>query len=379
MSSDLFIIGGGVVGLSVADEATRRGLRVTIADQGDFGREASWAGAGMLTCRPRARQTPGKTDYHDLKLMSVQLHAEWARRIQEETGIDVGYRVCGALELAFNRPDAEADVARLKELTRSCNDRGVKAVWREASELKSLEANIGDAFAGAMELPGEAQVRNPRLCRGLVESIRKRGATLLPHTTVADVLVDQERVRAVRLTNGEEISVPRVVLSSGAWTGQFIRRSAFAARLKEAVSIEPVRGQLLRYQVAPDFARRLLTVGNHYIVPRGDDVLLVGATHEKAGFEKAITDEGRASLKEFAEKLLPGLSQQPIVQQWAGLRPGLKGRHPLIGHVEGLSGLYLNVGHYRNGLTLAPASAELLVDSILAKESRIDRSVFLPL
>lgn len=379
MSCDLFIIGGGIVGLSVADEATRRGLSVTIADRGDFGREASWAGAGMLTCRPRARQTPGKTDYHDLKLMSVQLHAEWARRILEETGVDVGYHVCGALELVFNGPDAEADVQRAKEHTRHCNERGVKALWREASELKSLEANIGEAFAGAMELPKEAQVRNPRLCRGLVESIKKRGATLLPNTAVADVLFDNDRVSGVRLENGDVLPTPRVVLSSGAWTGQFIQRSAFASRLKEAVSIEPVRGQLLRYQVPPGFARRLLTMGNHYIVPRGDDVLLVGATHEKAGFEKAITDEGRASLKDFAEKLLPELSRQPIVQQWAGLRPGLKGRHPLIGEVHGLSGLYVNVGHYRNGLTLAPASAELLVDSILTTDSRIDRSVFLPL
>jgi len=369
MQSDLLILGGGVIGLSAADEAARRGLTVTVVDKGAFGAEASWAGAGMLTCRPHTRRNEGVADYHDLTSLSVQLHARWAARILEETGIDIGYRRCGALEVALDG-DGDPDLAirRAQEHALEATARGVRALWRTPEEARRIEANVSENILGAIEFPDEAQVRNPRLIKGLLASVERRGVRLIPNATVVSLSLgaNDSQCSGAALASGEAISAANTIICMGAWTGGFAA-PLLSRAVPELRKMEPVRGQLLRYDVPKDLAVRLLTVGNHYIVPRGDGVLLVGATHEKAGFEKITTDTGREELRVFGARLLPALRELPIVGQWAGLRPGLKGRHPILGPVPGIAGLWLNAGHYRNGLTLAPISAEILMDQIVAK------------
>ena len=435
MTSDVLIVGGGVIGLSLADCLLREGLAVTILDKGALGQEASWAGAGMLTCRPRLRSEAGKQneelctgceqphalteecgaagkngtppgpplnkgggngrdqpqpvapsklpnvvspapDISDLKLLSVRRYPVWAERLKAETGLDIGYRVCGALEMLAPGEDSAEDRKRLTDLAAGCKARGVRAEWLGGDELRKRERHLHPEIMGGLEIPDEAQVRNPWFLRALIASVKAKGARILEGHAVADVDVDaSNRACGVILRNGEKIAAGSVVLSAGAWAAEFpsVVRGAPASG-----KIEPVRGQIIAYQADPELAKRLLTSGNHYIVPRGDGVILLGATHEKAGFDKTTTLEGREELENFAKKVLPKLSTCAILKTWAGLRPGLKGRHPLIGPVGKMTGLFVAAGHYRNGLVLAPATAEVLSAFILKKVSPLSIETWLP-
>ena len=372
------IVGGGVVGLSLADCALREGLSVKVLDKGPMGREASWAGAGMLTCRPRPKRNGAEYDYHDLKLLSVKLHAEWARRLLEETGIDVGHRVCGAIELIVHSNDTPTQrqaAASFQEWIDACNARGVRARMISAAEACRLEPALTRDFASAIEFPDEAQVRNPRFVRALLASIKMKGGELCEGRQVADLFIENDTCRGVVLANGEKLQSKAVAICAGAWTAQF---PALARAVPAITKIAPVRGQILCYQTDPKLAQRLLTLDNHYLVPRGDGVLLVGATHDNAGFDKSITEEGTRELQEFGHWILPELRKLKPVHTWAGLRPGLKGKHPILGPVSKIAGLFINAGHYRNGLNLAPASAQIVLSTILAKTPEIPVKPWLP-
>jgi glycine oxidase len=362
MIPDLLIVGGGIVGLSLADCALRAGLRVTLLDKSACATEASWAGAGMLTHRPWPRRGDG-IDYGDLTELSVNLHATWATRLKEETGIDPCYRRSGALEI-FTSPD---DGARAKELIAGCNSRGVRAALIPGADARKLEPGLAEHISGAIHFPHEAQIRNPRLLRALLASIKKQAVTLHEHCDVADIDIDSEKsvARGVVLRSGERLAAGAVAVCVGAWGAQL---PALVAAAPVVAKIHPVRGQILCYQAAPELASRLITQDRHYIVPRGDGVLLLGATHENAGFEKATTAAGLAELQTFGHAILPALRKLTPIKHWAGLRPGLKGRHPIFGAVPHVGNLFLALGHYRNGLTLAPATAELLLAIILRKK-----------
>lgn len=393
---DLLIVGAGAVGLSLADAALRAGLTVTVTDKSGIAQESSWAGAGMLTCRPRLKRDPLKPDYYDLALRSVRLHAEWAQRLKEETGVDTGYRVCGALELSRAQPTPAAMPPDLAEEETSgggdkntiskdstaewialCQSRGVAARWIDGGEARRLEPNLSGDVLGAIEFANEAQVRNPWFSRALTASIRRQGGEIREGVEVAGLLIDDatESAIGIRTTAGDEIRAGTVAICAGAWTGQM---QFLTDRVPALKKVQPVRGQLLCYDFKPDLAARLICERNHYFVPRGDGILLAGATHEKAGFDASTTPEGTAELERFAHAVLPKLKELKPVKTWAGLRPGMKGRHPLIGPVPGLRKLFVSAGHYRNGLTLAPASAELLMGIILNRPTLVASEPWLP-
>lgn len=396
MTKDVLIVGAGAVGLSLADVLLRAGLSVVVVDKGGIAQEASWAGAGMLTCRPRLKRDLTKPDYYDLALLSVRLHAEWARRLKEETGIDTGYRICGALEISRPHPAPAAMPAELAEEETSgggdkntiskdstadwialSTARGIPARWIEAAEVRRLEPGLCEEVLGAINFPNEAQIRNPWFARALEASVRQRGGELRAGMDVADFSFDSasQTVTGVVTASGEEIRAGAVAVCSGAWTGQM---HFLIERVPALKKVQPVRGQILCYETDPKLATRLICERNHYLVPRGDGVLLAGATHEKAGFDKSTTPEGFAELERFAQALLPALRDTKPVKTWAGLRPGMKGRHPLIGPVPGIKNLFVSAGHYRNGLTLAPASAELLAGMIMRRALPIAPEAWLP-
>lgn len=377
MKPDVLIIGGGVIGLAIAERAQRDGLQTTVLDKGPMGAESSWAGAGMLTCRPRPRHVPGQLDYHDLTHYSVSLYREWAARLFEETGVDTGYRVCGALEVAlagFN-PNPAREKTDFNTWAEACNSRGIRARVIDAKEAAELEPNLQREIAGVLEFPDEAQVRSPWLTRALSASILKNGGLLKPGIEAADIDICGSSVQGVVLADGQKISASRVVVCTGAWTAGLPSLIKIAPR---CARIHPVRGQLLCYESERGLCRRLLTSSGHYIVPREDGVVLVGATQEDAGFEKATTPEGLHELEAFAQRIVPAFRLKKPAKSWSGLRPGLKGKHPVLGPVPGISGLFVAAGHYRNGFTLAPATAELVVDSILARKRKISVEFWAP-
>jgi glycine oxidase len=382
MHPDILIVGGGAVGLSLADCALRDGMTVTVLDRAGHGLEASWAGAGMLTCRPRPRQNPAWTDHFDLAMLGVKLHAQWHQRLLEETGIDTGYRICGAIELLPLKPLPVDDSGMggpphhhdpgpldVDALLAGCKERGVAIRRISLGEARKLEPamNAGE-YVGALEFPNEAQVRSPWFTRALIASISKRGGILEADTDVADIDLSGNKVSGVVLRNGKRLSAGAVVIAAGAWSGQFPSLNDLAPA---CAKVQPVRGQLLCYKTDPKLVTRLLTCSRHYVVPRGDGIVLVGATHEHAGFDKVTTESGRAELERFGHSLLPALKDLKPVHSWAGLRPGLKGRHPLLGSVPNADGLFVACGHYRDGIAMAPATGVLLLDTIRGRKPAI--------
>jgi len=373
---DVLVVGGGVIGLSVAECAARREMSVLLLERERLGARASWAGAGMLNCRPWPKARPGEPDYFDLLIASIKLHEEWAARLREETDMDVGFQHCGAVEVYTHSPEDAKRLGQLTRLIEGCEERGVRCQQLTAGELHALEPELNTSdVVTALLLPGDAQFRPPRFVRALARSCRQREATLKEGVAVADICIEDGRVTGVLASDGTRYSALNVVLCMGAWTGQL---KALSRAVPRAAGIEPVRGQIVCYQTPAPLCSRLVTVGERYVVPRPDGVLLVGSTTERAGFEAVTTQEGQTMLRYFAEKLLPTLLNNAPLQGWADLRPGLKGPHPLLGPVPGLQGLFVAAGHYRNGLCLAPLTGEIIVSLIRNEPPPLSPEPWLP-
>lgn len=370
--SDVLIVGGGLVGLATADAALRRGLSVTVLERERFGARASWAGAGMLNNRPWPRtQDP---DYHDLMRASLRLHEEWAARLRQETEIDPGHVICGALEI-FVAGDSQAaeQSARLLE---GAAERGVRAERVGRERIRELEPQVElSAIDHALLYPDDGQVRNPRLAKALIASCRQRGARMLEAAEVADLALEGVRAVGAVTADGRRFEAKQVVVCAGAWTGTF---KELAQRVPRIQRIEPVRGQLVCYQTEPGMLTRLLTAEHRYLVPRPDGLLLVGSTMERVGFDTTTTPEGQAELRAFAERWLPALVDREPVQGWADVRPGLKGSHPIMGPVPGMTGLFVAAGHFRNGIGLAPITGEILAALLAGLKPPIPIEPWLP-
>jgi glycine oxidase len=371
---DLLIVGGGVIGLGLADAAARRGLKVTLLERERVGARASWAGAGMLNGRPWPRvRTP---DYHDLVLASKKLYPEWSARLLEETDVDIGLKTCGALELYPPERATKEGLENLERMLSGCRARGVRAERITSRQARELEPGLNaDGLAAIVHLPDDGQIRTPRLSKALAVACRQRGVEIQEGLDVADVWAEGGRVKGVVARDGTRHAAGKVAVCAGAWTGQFPALNAAAPRTGK---IEPVRGQIVCYQAPRPLATRLLTVEHHYLVPRPDGITLAGSTMEHVGFEAVTTPEALADLRAFAEKLLPGLKGLEPLSHWADVRPGLKGSHPILGPVPGVAGLFVAAGHFRNGLILAPVTAEVLAALVAGEEPPVEIGPWLP-
>lgn len=373
---DLLIVGGGLVGLSAGYSALRRGLRVEILERERFGSRASWAGAGMLNCRPWPRDGSAVPDYHDLTLTSIPLHEKWAAELLQETGIDAGFVRCGALELYPPGDDTPAGRDNIERVVEGCRARNVRAERLSPQDAKTLEPNVNfDSAFTAVHFPDDAQVRNPRLGKALALACRQRGGVLREGIAVADVWIESDRVRGVVDEKGARRPARNVLAATGAWSAQLPALTRLAPR---TAKIEPWRGQMVCYRLEQPIFRRLITVDARYLVPRPDGVLLAGSTMEHVGFESVTTAEGQAELRAFAERLVPALKGVEPEQGWADLRPGLKGNHPILGTVPGAEGLFVAAGHARNGICLAPVSGESIAALLCGEEPPVPLATWLP-
>lgn len=373
---DVLVVGGGVVGLSVAESALRRDMSVLLLEKERLGARASWAGAGMLNCRPFPKAKPGQPDYFDLLMASITLHEAWAARLREETDMDVGFRRCGAVEIYTRTPEDAKRMAQSDRLMEGCCARNVRCERIAAKDVHALEPEVSThEIAAALHLPDDAQIRTPRFARALALSCRQREGTLKESTAVADLCIEDGRVNGVMAADGTRYSAGNVVICMGAWTGQL---KALTHAVPRCAKIQPVRGQIVCYQFSAPICSRLITVGERYVVPRPDGVLLVGSTTEHVGFEAVTTPEYQAMLRRFGEALIPSLAKAEPLQGWADLRPGLTGQHPLMGPVPGIKGLYVAAGHYRNGLCLAPITGEMIAAMIAGAPPPVPPGQWLP-
>jgi len=349
-SSDCIVVGGGLLGLLTAYFLVREGLSVTVLEKGALCRESSWAGGGILS--PLVPwQYPDAVS--ELVRWSQKLYPLLTAELRDATGIDSELLRSGLLL---------ADCVMSAEIGAWSSRYHCPVLAVDPGDLQSLEPVLSAAVGDSLLLPDVAQIRNPRLCQALAGALGKQGVTLHEQATVNGLIVQQGRVRGVSTSNGD-VSAERVVIAGGAWSSQIL-----AGRGPE-LPVYPVRGQMIQFQTPPGLLRHMVLRDGYYLVPRRDGLILAGSTLEYVGFNRETTAAARELLAGQALQLVPALSECPIVNHWSGLRPGTPAGVPYICEHPEIEGLYLNTGHYRNGVVMAPASAQLLVDCLLERDS----------
>ncbi len=356
---DIVVVGGGVIGLSVAWELAQRGARVRLLERSQLGAGTTYAAAGIL---PPARPDTTTDAWDRLRGLSHQAYPHWVEGIQQHSGVDVGWRRCGGYYLASTAGEAAALAANAAWWA----DLGIEAQRLDpqtlADRLPGLAAWVQSAsFPTALFCPDECQIRPPDLVRGLAAACRQVGVQI---DEGVDVRIG--RRGAVATVDLPGVVADQIVLCGGVWTGQLAE--AFGLRL----SMVPIRGQMLLYRLPQPPFRSVVNEGHRYFVPRDDGHLLVGSCEEEVGFDASTTDDWLDTLADWANTRLADLAGQRPVKSWAGLRPGTIDGFPLIGAVPEIRNLYVAAGHFRSGIHLAPATATFLADLIENKPTAVD-------
>jgi glycine oxidase len=351
--SDITIIGGGVIGLMTAREFYKAGLRVTVIDKNALGQESSWAGGGILLPLYPWRQAEAITR---LVMHSLTLYPPLAAALLADTGLDPEWTPCGLL--ITKNPDNSST-------SNWCQTNQVRFIPADARQLSLFCTETQHP----LWLPDIAQARNPRLLKSLKQDLLNKGVTFIEHCEVNGFVVKQQRITALRTHQGD-IAVQQLVIATGAWTGQLFDGLIANTNINKP-EIAPVKGQMLLFAAQPDTLPYMVLDGDRYLIPRRDGKILAGSTVEREGFNKATTTTAKEQLHTFATELMPTLKHYPLIKHWAGLRPGTTQGIPYIGKHADFSNLSINAGHFRNGLVMAPASAQLLVDIVLNRTTAV--------
>jgi glycine oxidase len=339
--ADFVVMGAGALGMATALALLNEGAQVTLLERGAVGKEASWAGGGILSplCPWDYSQ-----EVTQLAARGAALFEPWAAELQQKTGIDPEYSRCGMRVLApFDLQKAQS----------WCIKNSVPFSLIE----DNIQYNQQVIELSGLHLPNVAQVRNPRLLRAMRARVEQLGGKIIEQCEVLEFEFESHAVRALKTTQGE-IKAGHYVLTAGAWSAQLLGKQALS------LDIKPIRGQMLLFKFERPPLDFIVLKKDLYLIPRRDGHLLVGSTLEDVGFDKSTTEAARELLWQGAIKILPELSQKSVLQQWAGLRPGSPHNIPHIARHAEFENLYLNTGHFRYGVTMALASAERLLSEI---------------
>jgi len=348
-SSEVLVVGAGAAGMASAIALARAGVRVTLLERGEAGREASWAGGGILSPLPHWNF---REEVTRLTMRGEALWPEWADYLQASTGVDTEYRKCGMMIL----PDYDEEKG-----LRWCREHGVPLERIAAREREPALGYDGPALL----LPEVAQVRNPRLLRAMRQCLEGLGVVIHEQTEVIGWRIAGNAVQAVETTRGD-FSAERYLVCGGAWS------QILCGRYAQGLDIWPVRGQIVLFQATPGLLDTVVLRNGYYLVPRKDGLILAGTTRENVGFDKSTTAQARADILAHASALLPALREEMIVKHWAGLRPGAPDNIPTLGRHPEIENLYVNSGHFRYGVTMAPACAEIIANLLLGRPQPLD-------
>ena len=346
---DVIVVGGGLIGMLTARELAQAGSSVAVIERNEAGRESSWAGGGILSPLYPWR-------YPD----SVSALARWSQQhypqnlesIYKESGIDPQYQKSGLLIL-------------------DTDERGKAESWAESwqvnlqyvdkEELQQLEPHVTQQANAGLWLADVGQVRNPRLAQALKKSILNQGVKLFENSPVEHLLMEKQVVTGVQIPAGK-MRANKVVIAGGAWSAELLSQTGVE------LPVKPVRGQMILFKAEVGMVSHIVLSRDRYVIPRKDGRVLIGSTLEDVGFDKLTTEQAREELYAEALRLIPELEKYPVEHHWAGLRPASPEGIPYISEHPGISGLFVNTGHYRNGVVLGLASARLLVDLMLNRE-----------
>ncbi|MHB1245186.1 MAG: glycine oxidase ThiO [Sulfuriferula sp.] len=354
MNPDFIIIGGGVIGLSSALELARDGASVTVLERGAAGAEASWAGGGILSPLLPWDYPEAVSGLCD---RGVQLYPQWSADLMSISGIDPEFLASGMLAL----PPMDELVAESW-----CVQHG----WHHAYEAAQQRVPGLAQDSRALWLPDVAQVRNPRLVQALRVAALDAGVKLQERVEVTHVaLAEPARIDYLDTAQGKQ-QASAYIIAAGAWS------QAVLGEIAPHWPIKPMRGQMLLFKAAPELLPHIVYRQGIYLIPRRDGHILAGSTIEDVGFDKSTTEAARQMLYNAATDILPALRSLPIVQHWSGLRPGSPDNIPTIDRHPVIENLYANAGHFRYGVTMAPASALLLADLISDRKPALDMTAY---
>jgi glycine oxidase len=362
MADDVIIVGGGVIGLTIAYRLAREGVTSTVLDRRELGREASWAGAGLIAANTERLTTNPMVE---LRSWSAVLYPDLSEALREETGIDNGYRRTGGVEVAWTAVE-END---LRSMAGRWRAEGIDFERLAPDDFARVEPALSPGLRAVYFLPDRAQIRNPRHLRALALASATRGVSLRPGQPVLGFERSGHRVTAVRTAEGR-LPCGTVVIAAGPWS------AALLDGLGVTAPTPPVKGQIVLLRSDRPLLRRIVEHGPNYLVPREDGRVLIGATEEHVGFDTRPTPLGVRDLLDEALRLCPTLADAEIEKTWAGLRPGSLDTRPYLGPVPGTSNAFVATGHKRAGLQLSPATAEVLTDLVLGRPPRIDLDSF---
>jgi glycine oxidase len=376
---DVAIIGGGLIGASIAFELAAVGLRVVLLDCQQPGREASWAAAGMISPAP---DSPADVPLVPLAQQSLGLYPAFIAAVEEASGQSTGYAREGTLEI-FSAPDGEAE---RDQMAAEHQRLGLAAEPLSVDATRKLGLSLGPTARAALWLPREGTVEPRRLMDAVLAAASHRGVMIYPDSRVTSLLHDRDRSTGV-VCRGEKIAARHVVLAAGCFSARIGHERApgnapeiagendFVARYAPT---RPVRGQMLELRPAGQTPRQVIRSRRGYLVPRRDGRMVAGSTLEEAGFNKQVTPAGTRQILDAALELLPELGGAQILDSWAGLRPGTPDHLPILGPTD-MEGLLVATGHYRNGILLAPVTAKLIREWITDGQASLEVRAFSPL
>jgi glycine oxidase len=362
-TADVAIIGGGIIGASIAFELAAEKLDVVVLDRQRPGLEASWAAAGMLSPGP---DSPDALPLVPLAKESMRLYPLYVAAIEELSAKRTAFARNGTIEI-FTSPHSETERNKMVTEFRAL---GIVIEPISLDTAREAEPSLGPAARAAVWLPQEATIDPRLLTQAVLAAAQRRGVEILPDSPVTSVRLDGNHCAGI-ITAGTTIAAKCVIVAAGCFSGSI----DWLARYSPT---RPVRGQILALRPRGAPIARTLRSSNGYLVPRPDGRVIAGSTLEDAGFDTHVTPAGVQQILAGIMELVPGLATAQLIDSWAGLRPGTPDNLPILGPTD-VRGLYMATGHYRNGILLAPATARLLSDLVLGRAPALNIEAFSPL
>jgi glycine oxidase len=362
--ADVIIVGGGVIGCSIAYRLASENVSVIIIERGQPGEEASSAAAGMIAVQAETAHEP-RGPFFDLCLASRALYPSFVAEVEAAAGMSVEYRTDGAIFVAFDFAESEI-LSAVYEKQKAV---GLTVEDLTSSDVRQLEPALADTVQTALYFRDDHHVDNRRLMKALVIAAERKGVRFVCGSQVIGLIREGTRIIGVK-TSQETFLCNTVINCAGAWASTIDPTAVFSLLVK------PIRGQIVLLESQPPLVRHVLHSADCYLVPRSDGRLLLGSTMENVGYDKRVTAEAVAQLIQSAQKISPAVSRCTFREAWAGLRPDTVDHSPILGQAE--DGLVIAAGHFRNGIMLAPITAKLISELVVSGQPSIDLAPFSP-
>jgi len=359
------VIGGGVIGGLTACYLKERGADVLLLERGNMGRESSWAGAGIL-CPIHPWLYPDA--FSELVNASLLLYPEFQKRLESQTGMSIQRIESGLLIPFFGDEGSNHWQAAIDWSERF----GCQVEQLDSSGTLKQEPTLSPSIEKSLYWPGVGQLRNPRLLQAVEKRLVQLGVEVVEDAEVTGLLREGEAgaVSGLVTTDGRSFAANQVLLAGGSWSGDLAKQMGFE------LPVAPVKGQIVLLKGEPGAMTGIVKHDDAYFVPRTDGRVLVGASMEFVGFERGTTDDVVSGLLGSTRRIAPGLADCEVEHQWMGFRPGSPDGMPYLGPVESIPGLWVASGHYRNGVALAPITAELMSNWMMGEKPDMDLSTF---